>query len=89
MRKINKPLGWKPKEDATPIVKMEDVGPIVNKEAPAKRERKTKKVEPETVVAEAVADVPQQPETIPQEVVEQVAEELSAFKEETPAEPTA
>ena len=80
MKKINKPLGWKPKEDANPIV---------NKEAPAKRERKTKKVEPETVATEAVAEVPQQPEVIPQEVVEQVAEELGTFKEETPAEPTA
>ena len=79
MRKIDKPLGWKPKEDENPIV---------NKEAPAKKERKTKKVEPE-VVAEVAAEVPQEPDIIPQAVVEQVAEELGAFKEEAPAEPTA
>lgn len=80
MKKVMFALGSEPNKSAEEIT---------NKEAPAKRERKTKKVEPETVVTEAVAEVPQQPEVIPQEVVEQVAEELGAFKEEIPAEPTA
>lgn len=89
MRKINKPLGWKPKEDATPIAKMEDVDPIVNKEAPARRERKTKQVEPEVAVVEAVVEAPQEPEIIPQEVVEQVAEEIPASANEPSVEPGA
>lgn len=62
MRKINKPLGWVPKD-----------GQIVNKEEPAKAKRKTKDKAPEPVVEqEPVAEV------APVEAVAEVAEELPA-----------
>lgn len=73
MRKINKPLGWVPKDAA----KADDA--IVNKEEPAKKKRKTKEVEPEVVAEAPVQEVAPEPTAEP--VV--VAEELP----EAPAEP--
>jgi hypothetical protein len=72
MKKIDKPLGWKPKGDQPEIT---------TKEEPARRERKTKKVEPEVVAAEPVVEPAA-------EVAEVVAEPVSEPVEETPAEPT-
>ena len=66
MRKINKPLGWVPKDAS----KADDA--IVNKEEPAKKKRKTKEVEPE-VAAEAPAEEAA-PEPVAEPVTEAVAE---------------
>lgn len=73
MKKIDKPLGWTPKS-AEPT--------IVTKEEPAKRERKTKKVEPEVAVEESVT------EPVAEVVAEPVAEVAAEPVAETPADPT-
>lgn len=92
MRKINKPLGWVPKE-ATAGAKVEEA--IVNKEEPAKKKRKTKEVEPEVVAEAPAEEVAPEPvaevavEPAPEVAVEQTAEVVAETASETPAEPTA
>lgn len=88
MRKINKPLGWKPKETDAPVV-AEEI--ILNKEEPAKKKRKTKEVEPEVVAETPIAEVTPEPAAEQAaEVVAEVAPEVVAEPiSEIPAEPTA